>query len=73
MARTVKTEGTVILQFTIDKSGKLVNPSIIKGVNESLDNEALRVVSKSPEWTPGMIDDKPVNVTFQFPLAFKLK
>ena len=68
-----KTEGTVILQFTIDKSGKLVNPSIIKGVNESLDNEALRVVSKSPEWTPGMIDDKPVNVTFQFPLIFKLK
>lgn len=67
-----KTEGTVILQFTIDKSGKLVNPSVIKGVNESLDNEALRVVKESPEWKPGMTDGKPVNVTFQFPIVFKL-
>ena len=33
----------------------------------------MRVVKESPEWEPGMTEGKPVNVTFQFPIVFKLK
>lgn len=68
-----KIEGIVVIQFTIDKNGKLVNPSILKGANELLDNEALRVVKESPQWEPAMIKGKPVGVTFALPVTFRIK
>ena len=36
------------------------------------DAEAVRVISASPKWEPGLVDGKPVNVTFSFPIVFKL-
>lgn len=68
-----KIEGIVVIQFTIDKNGKLVNPSILKGANELLDNEALRVVKESPQWEPAMIKGKPVGVTLALPVTFRIK
>ena len=46
---------------------------VLRGVHPSLDAEAVRVVSSSPDWTPGQQKDQPVKVTYQFPVIFQLK
>ena len=65
--------GTVTISLTIDESGDVVNAQVVKGAYPLLDAEALRVVNKSPKWTPGYHDGKPVRVTFTFPIHFQLK
>ena len=66
-------QGRVTLQFTIETNGCLSNVKVLRGVDESLDKEAVRVVSKSPRWTPGYLDGKPVRVTYTFPVIFQLR
>ena len=64
--------GRVMVQFTISTDGSVRDVKVLRGVHELLDNEAVRVISSSPKWEPGIQDGKPVNVTFQFPVVFKL-
>ena len=67
-------QGRVVLQFTIAKDGKVTNVKILRSSgNQLLDDEAVRVVSMSPAWTPGKVKDKPVDVVFTFPVVFKLE
>ena len=66
-------QGRVTLQFTIETSGRVTNVEVIRGVDESLDKEAVRVVSNSPRWKPGYLDGKPVRVTYTFPVIFQLR
>lgn len=63
-------EGRVIVQFMVNSEGKVVNTVIVRGVDPSLDEEALRVVNSSPEWQPGKQSGKAVNVLFTFPINF---
>ena len=72
-AKAAGEQGRVTLQFTIGTDGVVSNVKILRGVSESLDAEALRVVSSSPDWGPGKVNGKPVPVTFTFPVVFKLK
>lgn len=72
-AKAAGEQGRVTLQFTIGADGVVSNVKILRGVSESLDAEALRVVSSSPDWGPGKVNGKPVPVTFTFPVVFKLK
>jgi protein TonB len=64
--------GKVIVEFTIDKDGTVINVKILRGVDPSLDAEALRVIKASPKWTPGKQLGKPVKVKYQFPVNFRL-
>ena len=67
-------QGRVALQFVISKKGDVKDVKVVKSSgNELLDNEALRVVSMSPVWTPGKVEGKPVDVVFTFPVVFKLE
>lgn len=66
-------EGTVFVQFTVDKTGKVTDIKILHGVNELLDKEAIRIIRSSPLWTPGKQRGKPVKVTMVVPVKFKLK
>lgn len=66
-------QGRVTLQFTIETNGRVTNVEVIRGVDEYLDREAVRVVSKSPRWKPGYLDGKPVRVTYTFPVIFQLR
>lgn len=66
-------QGTVILQFDIDKNGNLVNVIVLRGVDKTIDDEAVRVVSSSPKWSPGRQRDMPVKVSYQFPVVFQLR
>ena len=66
-------QGRVTLQFTVGKDGSLYNIKVLRGVDPSLDKEAVRVASLSPKWTPGMQRGEPVPVTYTFPVIFQLR
>ena len=72
-ARNAGMQGRVIVQFQINKDGSVSDINLLEGVCESIDNEVIRVVSESPDWTPGYIDGKPVKVTYAFPVLFQLR
>ena len=68
-----QTEGRVIVQFVIDKTGKVSSPEVIRGVTSELDQDALDIVSALPDWKPGEQDGQKVNVKYTLPVVFKLK
>ncbi|MCR5842026.1 MAG: TonB family protein [Bacteroidales bacterium] len=65
-------QGRVLVSFDICEDGVVRNVKVLRGVHETLDAEAVRVISSSPKWEPGIQDGKPVKVSFQFPVIFKL-
>ena len=66
-------QGRVMLQFTVGADGKVSNVKVLRGVDPSLDKEAVRVVSMSPKWTPGKQRDRNVKVTYTVPVIFQLR
>ena len=66
-------QGRVTLQFTVNTDGSVSNVKVLRGVDPSLDKEAVRVVSMSPKWTPGKQRDRAVKVTYTFPVIFQLR
>lgn len=68
-----KVEGRVILQFTVNKEGDVKDVTVLRGVNPSIDAEAVRVVSSSPKWSVGTQNGVPVNVKYVFPVVFKIQ
>jgi protein TonB len=67
-----KIKGTVFLTFIVEKDGSVSNVTIIKGVDSLLDNEAVKAISESPKWTPGLQRGEPVRVRYSIPLSFNL-
>ncbi|MCK5135611.1 MAG: energy transducer TonB [Bacteroidales bacterium] len=65
--------GRVIIQFAVNKVGKVVDAVIVRSVDPALDKEAVRVVMSSPKWTPGKQRGKAVKVLFTFPINFVLQ
>ncbi len=66
-------QGRVTLQFTVETNGQVTNVKVLRGVDPSLDKEAVKVVSSSPKWTPGKQRDRAVRVTYTFPVIFQLR
>ncbi|MBQ1751776.1 MAG: energy transducer TonB [Bacteroidales bacterium] len=66
-------QGRVTLQFTVEADGRVTNVKVLRGVDDSLDKEAVRVVSSSPKWKPGKQRDRAVKVTYTFPVIFQLR
>lgn len=66
-------QGRVTLQFKINKDGTLTDVKVVRGVDPSIDKEAVRVVSSSPKWTPGKQRDRAVPVSYTFPVVFQLR
>ena len=73
IAKANGVQGRVMVQFTVQKDGTVGNVKLLRGVDPSLDKEALRVVALSPKWEPGRQRDRSVNVTYQFPVIFVLR
>jgi protein TonB len=63
-------KGTVFLTFIVEKDGSVTNVTVLKGVDPLLDNEAVRAISESPKWSPGLQRGQPVRVRFQIPMSF---
>lgn len=65
-------QGTVIVNFIIEKDGSIGDSKIVRGIDNECDEEALRVVKSMPAWTPGYQRGKAVRVSFNLPIRFKL-
>lgn len=65
-------EGRVVLQFVVDKAGKVGNTRVVRSIDPALDQAAIDVVRALPDWKPGMQDGQPVNVRYTLPVNFKL-
>lgn len=65
-------EGRVIVGFVVNKDGNIADTKIVRSVDPTLDEEALRVIGLMPKWKPGMKDGSPVDVTFAIPVTFSL-
>ncbi len=66
-------QGKVYVNFVVNKDGTVSNAKIARGVDPSLDAEALRVVSTLPKWKPGKQRGAPVRVSYTVPISFKLE
>ena len=66
-------QGKVYVQFIVEPDGHVDHVKVIRGVDPSLDAEAVRVVKSSPKWSPGKQRGKPVRVAYTIPIAFVLQ
>ena len=65
-------QGTVILNFVVDREGRITNIKVIKGIGFGCDEESIRVMGKMPPWSPGKQRGQTVLVSFTMPLRFVL-
>jgi periplasmic protein TonB len=72
IARRMGIEGTVYVGFVVGKSGEILDARVIKGIDASCDNEALRVINLMKNWSPGMQGGVPVKVRMVLPITFRL-
>ena len=66
-------QGRVVLTFLVDADGYEKNVTVLRGLDPSIDKEAVRVVSSSPRWTPGRQRDRNVKVRYNFPINFQIR
>jgi len=65
--------GSVLLSFVVCEDGSLCDYEVTKGVDRSLDAEALRVVKKmSGKWKPGVLRGRKVRVKYNLPVTFQM-
>ena len=67
-----KVKGKVVAQFIVNKDGTISNIELVKRVDPSLDNEALRVLRLMPRWKAGQQNEKPCRTQVCIPIVFKL-
>jgi len=72
-ARKYGIQGQVVLSFVVEKDGKTTDITITKSVDPAIDQEAVRVISDSPLWIPGVQFGRPVRVVYSIPINFYLK
>ena len=66
-------QGRVVVGFVIERDGSITDVKILRGVDPSLDREAMRVVKNMPKWTPGKQNGSAVRVKYQVPVSFRLQ
>lgn len=66
-------QGRVTVQFVVEKDGSISDVHVLRGVDPSLDKEAVRVVKSMPRWTPGKQNGITVRVNYRVPVLFRLE
>ena len=66
-------QGRVLVNFVLDEKGKVHDVRVVRGVNELLDAEAVRVVSASPNWRPARVRGEKVKCEISMYIEFKLE
>ena len=66
-------QGRVVCSFVVNRDGSIVDIQVMRGVDPSLDKEAVRVIGTMPKWKPGEQRGKPVRVRFILPVQFRLQ
>ena len=65
--------GRVFVGFIVEKDGSVSDVKVLRGIGGGCDEEAVRVISGLPKWKPGKQEGKPVRVSYQMPINFKLQ
>lgn len=68
-----KKEGKIVIGFTISKTGKITDVTVLRGTDPAMDNAVADIIKSSPDWTPAMVSGQPVNVRMALPVTFSLK
>jgi protein TonB len=71
-ARDEGIQGRVTVSFVVEKNGELSNVKVLRGIGYGCDEEAIRVIKKSPFWKPGFQNGRPVRVSYVMPIVFRL-
>lgn len=71
-ARDNNVQGRVIITFVVEEDGSLSNMKVVRGIGSGCDEEAVRVLSISPAWKPGIQNGKKVKVQYSVPVSFAL-
>ena len=66
-------QGRVVVQFVVDKTGKVGEVMVVRNVDKDLDKEAVRVCKSLPKFTPGRQNGQAVAVWYTLPVTFKLQ
>ena len=71
-AKDANIEGKVVVQFVVEKDGRVGEARVVRGVDKNLDEEAIRVCKSLPKFNPGKnADGEPVRVVYTLPVNFK--
>jgi Gram-negative bacterial TonB protein C-terminal len=66
-----ETKGKIFLSFIVEKDGSLSNIKVVRGINEALNSEAIRVLKASEKWIPGQQNGEKVRVSYTIPIQIK--
>lgn len=69
--KSVTKEGKVFVEFLINEEGAVKNVSILKGLDENIDNECLKIVAEMPRWEAGEHYGEKVKVSYRIPIEIK--
>ena len=69
---TKSEQGKIYLSFVIEKDGSVSNIRITRGLSEKLNNAAIKLVQKMPNWKPAINNRKPVRSRFMLPISVVL-
>jgi len=72
IARENGIQGRIFVNFVVSRTGKITDVKILRGVDSALDQEAIRVIESLPAFSPGKQRGKPVKVSYNVPINFKL-
>ncbi|MBE5320915.1 energy transducer TonB [Pedobacter sp. MR2016-19] len=64
--------GKVFVSFVVEKDGSITDVSVIKGIGFGCDEEAIKVIKKSPLWKPGKNKGVPVRVRYNMAINFQI-
>lgn len=63
--------GRIIVTFVVEKDGSLTDIKVVRDIGHGAGEEAIRVLKRSPKWTPGVQNGKPVRVLYSLPIAIQ--
>ena len=73
IARETGIQGRVFVGFVVEPDGSISNVKLLRGIGGGCDEEAMRVIKSLPKWKPGKQRGKPVRVSYQIPVNFRLQ
>ena len=72
-ARKATINGRVFVSFVVETDGRITNVRLLKGIGYGCDDEAIRVVSAMPCWTPGSQSGLAIRVKYNLPVVFGIQ
>lgn len=73
VSRQAKSQGVIVVNFIIEKDGTVSSAKVLRGVDDALDAEALRVINQLPVFEPAKHKGRAVRMSFNMPINASMK